>query len=113
MSLKSAIVMYRVDGVSGLNVLTGIKIKTPKSQPGAARPSILRPVERSVIGLPMNAVLFGSPERSAEYTNRSLRRNKFFDLWRKISKANWKRTIQRRRFGSWRRASHLAMGIDF
>ena len=24
-SLKSAIVMYRVDGVSGLNVLTGIK----------------------------------------------------------------------------------------
>jgi hypothetical protein len=27
MSLKSAIVMYRVDGVSGLNVLTGIKAK--------------------------------------------------------------------------------------
>jgi hypothetical protein len=27
MSLKSAIVMYRVDGVSGLNVLTGIITK--------------------------------------------------------------------------------------
>jgi len=27
MSLKSAIVMYRVDGVSGLNVLTGIIAK--------------------------------------------------------------------------------------
>jgi hypothetical protein len=28
MSLKSAIVMYRVDGVSGLNVLTGINAKS-------------------------------------------------------------------------------------
>ena len=30
MSLKSAIVMYRVDGVSGLNDLTGIKSKVPE-----------------------------------------------------------------------------------
>jgi hypothetical protein len=31
MSLKSAIVMYRVDGVSGLNDLTGIKSMIPRS----------------------------------------------------------------------------------
>ena len=45
MSLKSAIVMYRVDGVSGLNDLTGIKSKNPSQQllerrtinPGPAR----------------------------------------------------------------------------
>jgi hypothetical protein len=42
MSLKSAIVMYRVDGVSGLNVLTGIIAKVFNQQLfEVGRPSIL------------------------------------------------------------------------
>src|ERR1019366_1098314 len=41
MSLKSAIVMYRVDGVSGLNVLTGIKSKSFVSNFEVGRPSFL------------------------------------------------------------------------
>ena len=51
MSLKSAIVMYRVDGVSGLNVLTGIIPNFPSQQlleqrtliPGLWRASVLGP----------------------------------------------------------------------
>ena len=41
MSLKSAIVMYRVDGVSGLNVLTGIIAKVFFSNFEVGRPSFL------------------------------------------------------------------------
>src|SRR5271169_5870948 len=41
MSLKSAIVMYRVDGVSGLNVLTGIMTKVLSATFEVGRPSFL------------------------------------------------------------------------
>src|SRR6185369_9425957 len=46
-SSNDAMVMYRVDGVSGLKVFTGIKLihvcqqTFPSQQPGEARPSIL------------------------------------------------------------------------
>src|SRR5215472_8687735 len=51
-SLKSAIVMYRVDGVSGLNVLTGIIAKVFNQQLlEVGRPSILSLAGKSVIGL--------------------------------------------------------------
>ena len=50
-SSYDAMVIYRVEGVSGLNVFTGIKSKSvAKSQLGAVRPSFLRPVGPSVIG---------------------------------------------------------------
>jgi hypothetical protein len=51
-SLKSAIVIYRVDGVSGLNVLTGIIAKVFHQQLfEVGRPSILSLAGKSVIGL--------------------------------------------------------------
>jgi hypothetical protein len=51
-SLKSAIVIYRVDGVSGLNVLTGIIAKVFNQQLlEVGRPSILSLGGQSVIGL--------------------------------------------------------------
>jgi len=50
-SSNDAMVIYRVEGVNGLNVLTGIRSKiVTNSQLGAARPSILLPVGKSVIG---------------------------------------------------------------
>ena len=41
MSLKSAMVIYRVDGVSGLNVLTGIMTKVLSATFEVGRPSFL------------------------------------------------------------------------
>src|ERR1039458_8957476 len=51
MSLKSAMVIYRVDGVSGLNVLTGINAKVFFQQLfEVSEPSILSLAGKSVIG---------------------------------------------------------------
>src|SRR5207302_1755001 len=68
MSLKSAYDMYRVDGVSGLNVFTGInQTRFPKSATWRAKPSILLPRE-SVIGSAGYAVRAPAEQRNGQYS---------------------------------------------
>ena len=71
--------MYRVEGVSGLNVLTGIKIQSVANQPLEASATINpAPSRESVIG-PAHVLPFTRQvNRSAEYNNGMYQRNKFF-----------------------------------
>src|SRR5688572_19747081 len=69
--------MYRVDGVSGLNVFTGIK---NPYQVTAWSSQTINPVPQwrdQLSACRFNAVLSGSPERSAEYSNEVSGRNRF------------------------------------
>src|SRR5689334_18559017 len=77
-------VIYRVDGVSGRNVFTGIKITLPS--PSLEQPdhqSCAQP-GRQLSACRLSAVLTGFPERRADYINRILVCNKFFPFFEDI-----------------------------
>src|SRR5687767_4288185 len=70
--------MYRVDGVSGLNVFTGIKNHLPMSQPGAVDHQSCARKGRQLSACRNCCPFECSPERSAEYTNELFGRNRIF-----------------------------------
>ena len=81
MSLKSAIVMYRVDGVSGLNVFTGIITKVLSATLEVSRPSFLS-LGGNQLSVRKHAVL--SPveaKRSADIIKSNFMCNTFFKLF--------------------------------
>jgi hypothetical protein len=81
MSLKSAIVMYRVDGVSGLNVLTGINAKVFFSHFWSRQAINPVPWRESVIGLQTDCPEHLSVTRSAQCIKVAFHSNNFFKLF--------------------------------